>query len=222
MTTSDLERLIVRHLPDDFLRRILHSVYAAHRVAWERCLAEHAEAEAVNLLPYEKRAKLEGYLRDIATLFPQMTARVVRADGSNWNHTEIASGPVVLTENAVQSPCALVEKAEFRARLALSNQGVLFDHPADTGEAALSSDPPLYVLLLHSRSRWDDPTEHKNFRHLPESVYLACPADDLESYLHAIDLIERFPDVVEKNVPQSWDSEARLRYMRRGRRNWAG
>ena len=77
----------------------------------------------------------------------------IRSSGprmSAWNHTELRSGPVILTASSVQSPCDLVEEADFRLTLARDNQAALWPEP---GDEPGPDDAPLYVILLHSKSR---------------------------------------------------------------------
>jgi hypothetical protein len=211
VTGADLERLFYRNIPREYVRKAFQAVYLAHQVAHDECYSGFAATEARNVLGYVRRGKLEGYLRDSAEPFPGLLANVLQADGSNWNHTEICGGPVVLTENAVQTPCALVEKAGFRRGLAQSNQLSLLGD-------AVPHDAPLYALLLHSRFRSLDPDEQKKYGYLPGSAYIAFPARDLDSYLHAVNLVVEFPDIVSAHMPEEWDTEAHLRYIRQARR----
>lgn len=150
MIPEELENLTFRYMPERFFRAVLKAVFQAHSIAWSDCHAAFSPKEAENVLGYYRRGKLEQYLRDVAARFPQMKATVERAEQSNWNHTEIQSGPVVLTENSVQTPCAPVEKAEFRLTLAESSQLSFWDDPLRR------KDAPLYAILLHSRSHWVD------------------------------------------------------------------
>lgn len=115
---------------------------------------------------------------------------------------------MILTENSVQSPCALVEKAEFRLTLAESSQLSLWQEPR-------SDDAPLYALLLHSKYAGPD---HRMFGHLPGSAYLAFPAKDLEAYVHEIDLFDRYPEIVRRHLPSEWDHDAEVRYFQRARK----
>src|SRR5262249_27451160 len=103
-------------------------------------------------------------------------------------------------------------KAEFRSTLARSNQISLLPEPV------VAEDARLYALLLHSRYRTPDPEEQRKFGYLPGSAYVAFPARDLDSYLHAINLVAEFPDVVQANMPQEWDASSQLRYLRQARR----
>jgi len=212
VTGADLERLFYSDFPRELVRKVLQNVYLAHQVAWDECHSRFARTEAENLLGYERRGKLEGYLRDAAGLFPGVEARVVRSEGSNWNHTELSSGLFVLTENSVQTPCALVRESGFRKTLAQSNQlSMLPDAPVPT-------DARYFAQLLHSRYRTLDPDEQRKHGYLPGSAYIAFPGRDLDSYLHSINLVTEFPDVVQAHMPEEWDSEAQLRYVRQARR----
>jgi hypothetical protein len=215
MTSPELEQFTYQYLPEDYWRRVLQAVFTAHRVAWDECTSTMAELEARNVQPYYKRGKLEGYIRDVAALFPGVTTEVLRADQSGWYHTEVRSGPLLMTESSVTTPCALVERAEFRLTLASSAQGVLFE------DERLGDESALYVLLLHSRSVWPDGESYRSYRHLPGSAYIAFPSPTLDHYVHQVDLFAKFPDVVGAHLPQEWDREARLRYVGNTRQRMA-
>lgn len=208
MIGPDLEALTYQHMPEVLFERLLRAVFTAHRVAFEECRSGFAETESANLLPYYRRAKLEGFMRDAATL-TGIGASVVRSDGSPWNHTELRSGPVVLTASTVQSPCGPVDTSEFRLTLARANELYLWPEPGDIPP----DDAPLYALLLHSRSRWEQRSDQQKFGYMPGSAYIAYPTPNLGEYGHEIDLFAKFPGVVESFMPQEWNSEAKLRYL---------
>ena len=208
VTDAELEAVLFRYMPPKFFERLLRAVFAAHRVAAEECAANFKPSETDNILGQYRRAKLEGFMRDTADM-EGIGARVVRSRLSAWNHTELHSGPVVLTASSVQVPCDLVEEAEFRLTLARDNQGVLWPEPGDEPPA----DAPLYALLLHSKSRWLHRDDQLRYGHLPGSAYLGFPLPDLSGYAHHVNLFERFPHVVDSLLPQEWDQEARVRYL---------
>lgn len=213
MDIVELEEMTSTYLPNGFLKAALRSVFTGHEVSHEYVRGEFAAEEADNLLPYYRRAKIEGYLRDAAQR-SGLDARVLKSPGSGWWHTEVRSGPVILTASAVQAPCGLVDPSEFRLSLAEPNPEYLWEEPGDVP----AGDLPLYALLLHSRSQWVKASDRRRYGMLPGSAYLAFPSSGLESYLHSINLFERFPDVVESFMPQEWDSEARVRYVANARR----
>lgn len=205
MTGPELEAILFEHMPESFFARLLRATFAAHRDAAEECGKNFRPTEIDNILGLYRRAKLEGYMRDAADM-EGIPHKVARSRMSNWNHTEVRKGPVILTASTVQTPCDLVEEADFRNTLARSNEQVLWAEPDDEAEA------PLYVLLLHSRSRWPK-GEQPRYSYLPGSAYLAFPLPDLSGYAHDIDLFEKFPDVVDSLLPREWDTEAKVRYL---------
>lgn len=213
MDVRELAALTEQYVPAEFQRRALQGVFMAHQVSAEFVRAEFAATEAVNLLPYFRRAKLEGYLRDAAER-SGIAAKAVKSPGSGWFHSEVRNGPVVLTASTVQTPCGPVDPSEFRLSLAEENPLYLWEEPGDVP----ADEPPLYILLLHSRSVWSTAEEEERYGGLPGSAYLAFPTAGLESYLHTIDLVEAFPDIVESYMPQEWGAEAKVRYIHNARR----
>jgi hypothetical protein len=212
MMPNEINELIAQHLPDQFLRAALRSVFLAHLSAHDLCQREFASPEAVNTIGYVRRGKLEGYLRDAADRFDEVSSINGKADGSGWNHVELHAGPFIFTCNTVPSPAALVDRAEFRMTLAEGNQLSLFDTSDDTEKRAV------YGMLLHSRSNWDNRDDRQRFAHLPGSAYLVFPAPGLAYYVHEVNLFERFPDVVAANVPNEWDQEATLQFIAKSRK----
>jgi hypothetical protein len=202
---DELDALTDRYLPEQFQAGALRAVFTARDAAYRHCVAEYEPEEEVNVRPFATRGKLEGLLRNVATLVPNVTSKVIKTRGQFWNHTEIYSGPVTLTAHAVQSPCEMVEDADYKRSLAGSNQGLLF------GAAPGSR---LYAVLLHSQFRGRTPEDCRKYANLPGSVYLAYPSTDLRGYLHKISLFVKFPNIVESYMPQEWDSAARAHYLR--------
>ncbi len=208
----DIDRELATALPDPFLEACLRAVFTARRLAWEDCRARYAYTEAENARPYIARANLEGLLRDVAERHG-LSFTVSKA--SNWHHTEIRSGRLVLTQNSVANPCGLLDVSDYRLLLAQDNdQGVLFEENAAEHEVSSS----FLVLLLHSQYRSLDREEYEQYGYLAGSAYLAVPASSLKGYLRRVNLFERFPHVVAAHFPAEWDNEVQLRYLARARR----
>ncbi|MGE3795650.1 MAG: hypothetical protein AB7I38_17240 [Dehalococcoidia bacterium] len=210
MTGDQLDEYLFRHFTPDFFARVVRAVFAAHEESSREVRQMFEDTEAVNVIPFHRRGKVEAHLRAVAAMYPQIEATVVRG-GGGWNHTELRSGRVVLTANAVQAPCGMVEPSLFRATLARDNQMTLFGDPAP------ANDAPLFVMLLHSRSVWLTVEDRKRFGHLPGSCYLAFPVAGLDYYVHVINLFDMFPRVVAEQLPQDWNQEAQLRYLAQAR-----
>lgn len=210
MTPTEIEQTLFRHMPEDFLRRLVRATFMAYRLSHSECLARYAPTEAINVQPFDRRARIEGYIRDVADAVG-LHAEVVRVPDDNWwFHTEVHAGPVVLTANSVSVPCGPVREARFRSTLARLNDLTLWEEP--------ESNDALYVLFLHSRFKSEDPEEQKKYRDLPGSAYLAFPARDLSVYIHELNLFARYQDVVAAELPQAWDQEARLRFLRKSQK----
>jgi len=181
----------------------VQSVFLARRQSYEHCIGEFGPAEYANVAPYYLRGKTEALIRDTAELNADFTAKIVNSSG--WCHTEITAGPLILTTHAVDGPCGLVDRAQYRDSLAES-QGSFFD-PAEMKPSAR-----LYALLLHGPYRGRNGKETSQYRYLPGSVYLAFPEFAQRKYAHAINLFERYPDLLAGLLPQEWDAQAHLVY----------
>lgn len=203
MDIPEIERLVGQYLPEKFLMAAIQAVFLARKESHEHCIGEFAETEYTNVAPYYLRGKTEALIRDAAVLNPGFTTEVVKVSG--WGHTEITSGPITLTTHAVEGPCAMVDRAEYRESLAES-QGSFFD-PADMEPRA-----KLYALLLHGPYRGQNGKDRRQHRYLVGSVYLGFPEFASRTYAHAINLFERYPDVVGSQLPKEWDDKARLVY----------
>jgi hypothetical protein len=213
VTPSELEALTFAHMPRPFFRSALLAIFQAYRVGWADCRPQFSARQFDNIVGHYVRSKLEDALQGVADRFGMATA-IKRAPGSRWNRTEVHSGPILLVEHAVDTPCALLEYARYRETLAESNQ-LRFQFPDDPR----AHQAPLYVALLHSRSQWGiDTTARQRWGHLPGSAYLAFPAADMRFYVHDINLFELFPDVVRAQTPNEWDTDAQVRYLDRARK----
>jgi len=215
VTPEDIGVALDRYLGDRTMRALLQAVFQSYAVAHADSRARFTPRQYENIVGYEVRCQLEDALGGIAERATGVSASEERAPGAKWNRTQLRVGPLLLVENAVETPCALVKSAAFRQTLARTNELSLFDN-SDEHAGGL-----LYVALLHSRSDWRDPAERQKWRHLPGSAYLAVPDPDVRVYLHEINLFDRFPDVVVASTPQEWNVEAHIQYLDRARKNWA-
>jgi hypothetical protein len=203
MDTVALDRAVVEHLPDSFLSSVVRSVFLARKDTHDHCTAEFAPDEQKNITPFYWRAKIQGLLRDSAALVPGAKTDVVNSSG--WNHNEITCGPFTITSHYVETPCALVDGAEYRKSLAESQSS--FFGPEDMIKGA-----KLYALVLYSPYRGKNDAETRQHAYLPGSIYLAFPEAALRQYAHKLNLYDRFPVLLESLLPKEWDEQARLTY----------
>jgi hypothetical protein len=203
MDRLEIERVTREHLPEEFLAASIRSVFLARKLAYDLCRAEFEEPEVVNVEPFAVRGKVESLIRNTAERFDGLSAAVVQSAG--WNHTEITSGPVVLTSHAVETTCGMVYDAKYRRSLAESQASLISPEKMIAGAR-------LYALLLHGPYRGRTREETADYAYLPGSVYLAFPEAAMKRYAHKINLYERFAEVVDGLLPQEWDTEARVGY----------
>lgn len=206
MTPDEIGGLVRQQYPDAFLRKALQGLYAAHRDAAALAYQNFADTEAENLVGNARRAYAESYVRGAGELVAGMGTMVPRIPGTGWNYTEVRSGNGVLVIKSVSHPGAMIDKADYRETLAEPNQPELWDTPTE-------GDPDLFVVLIHSRCAGPFGDAREN-RGLLGSAILVCPDPKVDYYLWELNLVKEFPEVVRANVPNTWDEEAVVRYMR--------
>jgi hypothetical protein len=203
MDRPEIERVTREYLPDEFLAASIRSVFLARELAYKLCRAEFEEPEVINVAPYVMRGKVESLIRNSAERFDGLSATVIRSSG--WKHTEIRSGPVVLTSHAVEANCGMVYDAKYRRSLAESQTSWIAPEKMMAGAR-------LYALLLHSPYQGRNRDDTADYAYLPGSVYLAFPEAAMRRYAHKINLYGRFAEVVDELLPKEWDTEARVVY----------
>jgi hypothetical protein len=209
--SDELERDLVDCFGEKFLESLARVPYVAYGAAHQLCAERFRDPEAENVRPWLRRGMVETLIQDSSQPYENIETKVVRADKSAWNHTEVRSGRIILTASTVQSPCGPVEFSEYRAGFALAAAQL----PGIEDER--SADAPTYVLLLHSPQS-QLPMDPKDRGVLPGSVYLAWPAADLNGYVHKINLVERhFPIIRRNHLPKEWTDEAAVSYLRNSR-----
>lgn len=205
MHAQEFESLVVQHLTEDFLTGSIRAIFAARKTAYDFCTANFESPEGESLQPLIARGKLNEYLRGVADVIPGCKASVKRSDGSPLKRTELSSGPVNLTAHSVSQPCGRVKKYKYRRSLAQGNQPTLLDYDVPVGET-------LYVLLLHGQYKQRTLAETATYKYLPGSIYLAFPTAELKDYAHRVNLIDRYPLLVDSLLPNTWNDEARIHY----------
>lgn len=210
MSQQEIGELVFAAFPQSFRRRLVQGAYAAHQSAEDEAYRTFADTEAKNVVGNLRRGYIETNLRGAAELDDALTAEVKRIPGTGWNYTEVRSSGdgAVLVAKSVTTPGAMIDQADYRETLAEKNQLALWDEVEQVDEA------PLFVVLIHSRYSVVAPSSDRDIRGLLGSAYLVCPLPESKHYLWEWNLVKEFPDVVEANLPQSWNEVAKLRYVR--------
>lgn len=215
MIHEEFDAATFHWFPERFWKLLIPGLFDAYKTSYELSYREFAKPEADNVLGFNRRGKVEGNLRGTADLFPDMMTTSVERPNGPWNHTEVRSGPMILTASSVSTPCEMVDRALFRVSLAAENNALQFPGLEETPDQ--EAGVPLYGVIVHSRYRGRDAEEDKQYAYLPGSAYLAFPAVGFDYYRHRIDLFNKFAAVVKDLTPNEWDEEAQILYLRRAR-----
>jgi len=181
MKISEMREEVGRSVPDRLQETLLRSVFVAYSSAEQDIAGIFDAPERRTLAGYAQRAKLETQFRAVPRGRKNAKAELVSGRRA-WTHTRLTLGRVVLTASKVPSPSALPPKAQFRRRYAV--QLNLFELAVETEERE-----QLYALLLHGKASRGS---------LPGFVVLAVPDADLKGYVYSVDLMAKFPRVVEE------------------------
>ena len=175
------------------MEQVLRSLFDDYLLADQKC-SDFEKGEKSNLLPFYRRALVEGSLRAIAKRYPeQIAARAVQhEDKGFWYHTRIIfDNDVALTQNTVPHPNALVRNSSFRNCYAGKDNQLWLIPDAAPHEPL--TDSLLYGILLHGRS-----AESPLF---PGFAQVRFPTPKLDGYFESrIDLFDEFREVVEEKT----------------------
>jgi hypothetical protein len=172
--SSEFMAYIEQHFPRGFFVRLMEEFELDYSDALDFCLRRFEREEAMDLLPYERRARNETSLRVVAREFEHrgITASAVPNITNSNYHTEVVSGPVVLTASFVQNSRAVVRMADFRGTLAQNKQQSLIAPQPSSGDR-------FYALLIHGNKR----IEKMRFHGALGFFELAIPNDLCNDYL---------------------------------------
>jgi hypothetical protein len=188
----DLVDLARTELSDDFLRKFCLKMPDIYRDAYAHAYENFGPAQAKDLLPHIRRAKIESHLETIAGDIDILTTDTYLNTAKNCRHVRVSSKTIVLTANAVAGPREMVRSAIFRTTLAESNQLFLFPE-VDTRPKGDSC----YSMILHG------PQELEPAR--VGFIYLVFPSYNSKSYIARCNLVSLlnitlYPSVEEEKI----------------------
>ncbi len=200
---------VEEHFPRGFFVRLFEEFELDYSDALDSCLRRFDREEAMDLLPYERRARNETSLRVVAREFSHRGIRATpepNVTNSNY-HTEVVSGPVVLTASFVQHPGDLVRMADFRGTLAQNRQESLIPRQLSTGDR-------FYAILIHGNKR----IEKVRYHSVLGFFEMAVPNDLCNDYLdRPANLAARYAndDVDPADVEAAAKNGIRYEHVRR-------
>jgi hypothetical protein len=196
---SELISFFLNYFPRKYLEQVLRALFDCYEAAYEHCETHFEPPEAANVLPFVRRAMIEAQLREIAQLFPNMTAAARQSPESAWYHTLVMCGRIALTESTVGHPDEVVRPSLFRQQYS-SRDNIKYLLPEMEPEAP-TPDSVLYGILLHGKS-------HEG-AHKLGFAKIRFPKENVEGYQPGIiDLFLEFPQIVVARTQRSASSEA--------------
>ncbi len=159
-------------------------VVEAFRAAADFCEPRYDPKDSHDFRGYMRRAEIESHLSRVVALSPGLVlvSKPPNINGT-WFHTEVRSGPVIITSSRVDFPGCPIRQARFRYSLAQSCQLNLFTDNEDNG---IPEDAALYAVLIYGK--------HPERVDAPGFAKIVFPLPD-GRYAHGIDLLLRYPDL---------------------------
>jgi hypothetical protein len=163
---------------------------AVYPQSYDDMRARHDEKEAINMIPFDRRAGIQRLGRSVASFFPGVVeaATINGEDGTSWwSYTKVTAGQVMLTFMAASHPGELVRVSHPRLQYSRSNERFLFEE-MEPPPIALAEEP-LFGIVLHGIGI-------ENRRDLGFAV-IRFPRPDFTGYYYEqIDLFAVFPAIV--------------------------
>jgi|SRR5208283_5151599 len=170
---------IRNEMPATFFNLFIDAVFRIYRETYNEVFNSYDFPEAIDLLPYVRRAKIEGELRRIAQGYGELDAVYEKNTAQNSWHTMLYSKTkgVALTISATKGPREMVRDARFRETLAKTNQLKLFySSQNDIGGTSL------YGIIIHGADELD-PSR-------PAFIRLGFPSRDCIEWVENFDLLK--------------------------------
>lgn len=145
LTPNELKAIFLKDVPTAFLSDVVMLYRAAYAEAFKQEYRRFAPSEAHDVLGHNRRAIIEGSLRDIVARHHGMKASVQQNRRGTQSYTEIRSGQVVLTESCLPYPQSQLRQADFRGQYARTLQHSIGTIQEDT----VIEDGAVFAVLVH-------------------------------------------------------------------------
>jgi hypothetical protein len=187
--TVDRYDIFRRDMPPAYLRDCLIGLFEDYLSSAEFCADRFELTEAVNVLPFWRRALIEGRLRENTRSHRKMKVSCDKDHSGFWNHTVVSIGDCIMTQSSARHPDDLLRHSYARVAYAEpDNQRYLHSsfQPITTSRRGF-----VYGVLVHGR----DPDE----KFFPAFARIVFPNRNLTSnYRRQFDLFKEFPEAVRR------------------------
>lgn len=175
---------------------LVRIIFRGYRHSFDELLqASYKDEQIHDLYPYARRTKIDGYLGQLSSRFPEVSTRIQLNKARNSHHTLVILGNIICTASAVEYPTDLPREAIFRNIYAGSQ--IEFDIKEDENILKILNDLPppdarLYALIIHG-------PVNTSVRNLPGFIRIAFPGRHYFTRLDDdIDLYAKYKDVTEE------------------------
>ena len=151
MVPLNLFELTLDHVPEVFIRRLMHIVPIVYQEAWERSYSDPAwdEPEARFIHPLHRRVLVESQFRRIGREVG-LDTRVELHNGQNCEYSVVRAGPFFVTVSAVETEKVFPRQAVSREQNSLVN--FMLDQmtfPSMIPHASDEDAQTVYAIITH-------------------------------------------------------------------------
>jgi len=188
----------VSSISSDFYRKISLAIREAYLTSKQEALSSLHEREAIDLLPYSRRASIETAFYDIGSSFDELKVERRKNKNGNSTHVEIKSSKLILTQSYTPDQNKVIRPAYFRTHLAEFNQLCLFED-FNNDEA---DNNVLYGIIVHG--------VYSSMPNKPDYMILAFPDSNCQRWiwkkpiLSLIDIKKVEEEIIEDELVPTW------------------
>lgn len=117
MLPERLKATFINDVSSEFLSDLIALLKGVYPEAHRQIYSQYDFPEAHDALGVNRRAMIEGSLRELSQRYPHMNATVRQNRKRTQNYTEVRSGRVILTTSCLHYPQSPLRLADFRTRL---------------------------------------------------------------------------------------------------------
>jgi len=188
----------VSSISSDFYRKISLAIQEAYLTSKQEALSSLHEREAIDLLPYSRRASIETAFYNIGSSFDELKVERRKNKNGNSTHVEIKSSKLILTQSWTTDQNKVIRPSYFRTSLAGYNQLSLFDD-FNTNNA---DDNVLYGMIVHGA--------YSSMPDKPDYMILAFPDSNYQrwiwkkSILNLVEFKKLEEEIIEDELVPTW------------------
>jgi hypothetical protein len=177
--------MFLEDVPLDFLADSVAMLQYLYPEAYRTTYDRFGFPEAHDALGVDRRAMVEGAIRELAGRYPQIQARVLKNHRKTQNYTELRCGRVVITISCLHYPQSRLRPAEFRAQRTLSMQRSISQIQPDL----VSETVTVFAVLAHGPK--SDTPPHLDWQNLG-FAFAGFPTEDCLHWQAQIELMNSF------------------------------